>query len=111
MRSGTQRLRVERGNLLPMSPIAESVAHRAEQVVDLVLKRRKMALAYKRTHREDQRIALEQLDNDLAKHNINIPAIQKAALGNKGDTPGCRSRHADTGLGISMPGVGVGINS
>ena len=70
MRSGTQRLPVERGDLLPMSPIAESVAHRAEQVVVLGLKRRKMALAYKRTHREDQRIALQQLDNHEANDNI-----------------------------------------
>lgn len=78
MRRGSQTQPIERGNLLPTSPIAESVARRARQVSDLVLQRRKIALAYKRTQGEDQRIALEALDRDLAEHNIHIPEIQKS---------------------------------
>jgi hypothetical protein len=100
MHSGAQRLPVERGNLLSRSPIAASVMQRAEQVVDLLHRRRKMALAYKRTQDEDERIALEQIDSDLAKYHIDIPAIQRAALVSKGAAAGYRSRHAYDGQGF-----------
>ncbi len=95
MRPRTLKPPIERGNLLPTSPIAESVAHRAGQVADLVLKRRKIALAYKRTQSEDQRLALEALDHDLAKHNIHIPAIQKSAIRSKEAAASLRSGNAE----------------
>lgn len=78
------RLRIDRGNLLPRSPIAEAVEHRAEQVQCLLLKRRKIALTYKRTRDESCRIALEHIDNELTTYNIDIPAVQRSASRNLG---------------------------
>jgi hypothetical protein len=95
MRPGTLKPPIERGDLLPTSPIAESVAQRAGQVTDLVLKRRKIALAYKRTQSDDNRIALEALDHDLAKHNIHIPAIRKSAVRRKEAAPSVRPGNAE----------------
>jgi hypothetical protein len=84
MRPVAQRVPLARGNLLPTSPIAAAVANRAERVSTLVLRRRKIALAYRRTRSEDQRIALEKIDQDLAKHNIDIPAVERLAQGKQG---------------------------
>ena len=77
MRLFTPKVSVWRGNLLPRSPLAAAVAHRAAQVTDLILKRRKIALAYRRYQSEEQRIALEQVDHALAEHNIDIPSVKK----------------------------------
>jgi len=77
MRSRTSQVPLVRGNLLPRSPIAASVADRAAQVAPLILKRRSIALAYRRTRSDAQRLELEQIDHALALHNINIPAIQR----------------------------------
>lgn len=77
MRYRTARVPLVRGNLLPCSPLAVSVAQRAVQVAPLILKRRSIALAYRRTRSEAYRMELEQIDHALALHNIDIPAIQR----------------------------------
>jgi hypothetical protein len=75
----TSRLHIDRGNLLRYGSIAEAVQHRAEQVQCLLLTRRKIALAYKRTHEEHDRLALERIDNELTTYKIDIPAVQRSA--------------------------------
>lgn len=55
----------------------ESVAARASQVKALIRERRKIALAFRRTRDAGDRIALEHIDQELAKHHIDIPAIQE----------------------------------
>lgn len=77
MRSATPQAPLRRGHLLPRSPIAAAVANRAVQVTELLIKRRTIALAHRRTRSEALRIELEQLDYALARHNIDIPAIQR----------------------------------
>lgn len=77
MRVGTSKAPALRGNLLPHSPLAAAVAHRAEQVGELILRRRRIALDYRRLQSEDLRMALARLDDELAQYNINIPAIQR----------------------------------
>ena len=77
MRLGTPNVSVVRGNLLPCSLLAAGVAQRAAQVTDLILKRRKIAMAYRRSQTEEERIALALVDNDLAQYNIDIPAINR----------------------------------
>lgn len=81
MRSVTSKIPLVRGNLLRHSALAEAVAHRAAQVAGLLLRRRKAALAYRRTETEEQRLALARIDRDLAVHNIDIPAVQRRAKG------------------------------
>ena len=77
MRYGPSQVPRVRGNLLPHSRIAASVADRAAQVAPLILKRRRIALAYRRTRSDEYRLELEQIDHALACHNIDIPAIQR----------------------------------
>ncbi|WP_157817703.1 hypothetical protein [Candidatus Thiodictyon syntrophicum] len=77
MRSGTSKAPLVRGNLLPHSPLGAAVAQRALQVGELVVRRRRTALDYRREQSEDLRIALAHLDDELARYNINIPAIQR----------------------------------
>jgi hypothetical protein len=79
MGQASGRLRIERGNLLPESPVAEAVEYRATQVQYLLLKRRKIALTYKRTQDESDRIALEHIDSELTAYRIDIPAVQRSA--------------------------------
>jgi hypothetical protein len=79
----TIRAPTKKGRLLPSSPIAESVNHRAEQVRCLVQRRRKLALAYKRNQDESSRLELELIDHDLAQYRIDIPAIQRSAARGK----------------------------
>jgi hypothetical protein len=74
---------IEKGDLLPRSPISQAVEHRAQQVQCLVAKRRKIALAYKRTQDDAYRVELELLDRDLAQYRIDIPAIQRSAARTK----------------------------
>jgi len=77
MRSDTPQIPLIREHLLPRSAIAAAVAERAAQVTELLVKRRKIALAYRRTRSEARRIELAHLDHALARHNIDIPAIQR----------------------------------
>jgi hypothetical protein len=77
MRLGSRNVSTVRGNLLPRSPLAAGVEQRAAQVGDLILQRRKIAMAYRRSQSEEGRIALEQVDHDLARYNIDIPAIHR----------------------------------
>jgi hypothetical protein len=77
MRAGTLNPPSVRGNLLPQTPLAETVARRALQVTALLSKRRRVALAYQRSPSDEQRMALDHIDSELAKYNINIPAIQR----------------------------------
>lgn len=79
MRSGTPPVPLVRGNLLPRTGVGVAVARRAAQVAPLVRKRRSIALAYRRTRSEAQRMELEQIDRAVAVHNIDIPAIQRLA--------------------------------
>jgi hypothetical protein len=57
--------------------IADAVAARASQVKTLIRERRKIALTFRRTRDERDRAALERIDQELAKHDIDIPAIQE----------------------------------
>jgi len=57
--------------------IADSVAARASQVKTLIRKRRKTALTFRRTQDERDRAELEHIDQELAQHCIDIPAIQE----------------------------------
>lgn len=77
MYAGTLNEPFIRGDLLPQSAIGNAVAERALRVSGLLQARRRIAMAYRRTQCEDQRMALEQLDEDLAKHNIDLPAIHR----------------------------------
>jgi hypothetical protein len=64
-----------KGALLPGSPIAKSVESRAREIGGLLQTRRKIALAFKRTGSETHRAELREMDNILAKHRIDLPAI------------------------------------
>lgn len=77
MRVGPSQVTMVRGNLLPKSPLAAVVAHRAEQVAGLLITRRRLSVVYRRTRSEEQRVELETIDHELAKHNIDIPAIAR----------------------------------
>jgi len=57
--------------------IGESLAGRASQVKTLIRKRRKIALTFRRTQDARDRAELEQIDQALAQHDIDIPAIQE----------------------------------
>ena len=56
---------------------ADAVAARASQVKTLIRERRKIALRFRRTQNERDRAELERIDQELAKHDIDIPAIQE----------------------------------
>ena len=72
------------GIRLLTSRIGESVAARASQVKTLIRKRRKIALTFRRTQDARDRAELEQIDQELAQHHIDIPAIQaKVAMRKK----------------------------
>jgi putative NADH-flavin reductase len=64
-----------KGRILPGSPIAESVERRSREVGALLRARRKLALAFKRTRSEADRAELREMDDVLAEHRIDIPAI------------------------------------
>lgn len=64
-----------RGALLPGSPLADSVESRAREIGALLQTRRKIALAFKRTRSEAHRAELREMDDLLAKHRIDLPAI------------------------------------
>ena len=57
--------------------IADSVAARASQVKALIRERRKIALTFRRTQDKRDRAELEHIDQELAQHHIDIPAIQQ----------------------------------
>ncbi|WP_200334974.1 hypothetical protein [Thiocystis violacea] len=57
--------------------IEESFPARVSQVKDLIRERRKLALTFRRTQTERDRVELEHIDQELAKHHIDIPAIQE----------------------------------
>lgn len=57
--------------------IADSVTARASQVKALIRERRKIALMFRRTQDARDRAELEQIDQELAQHHIDIPAIQE----------------------------------
>jgi len=57
--------------------IEESVTARASQVKTLIRKRRKIALRFRRTRDARDRAELEQIDEELAQHHIDIPAVQE----------------------------------
>lgn len=64
-----------RGALLPGSPLEDSVESRARAIGGLLQARRRLALAFKRTGSETQRAELREMDDILAKHRIDLPAI------------------------------------
>ena len=57
--------------------IADSVPERAARVKSLLRERRRIALTSRRTQDERDRAELEQIDQELAQHHIDIPAIQE----------------------------------
>jgi putative NADH-flavin reductase len=61
----------------PAGQGAAVVAASASQVKALIRERRKIALTFRRTRSESDRAELEQVDQELAKHDIDIPAIKK----------------------------------
>jgi len=64
--------------------IAESVAARVSQVKTLMRERRKIALRFRRTQDERDRVELDQIDQELARHHIDIPAIQEQVAMRRG---------------------------
>ena len=58
-------------------PIAEAVTAGASRVKTLIRERRRIALTFRRTQNERDRAELERIDQELAKHGIDIPAIQE----------------------------------
>ena len=68
---------VRKGPLLPHSALSEAVERRAGQVTDLIRERRRIALKLRRTQDDISRLELEQIDNQLVKYRIDIPAIQQ----------------------------------
>jgi putative NADH-flavin reductase len=64
--------------------IADSVAARASQVKTLIRERRRLALTFRRTQDERDRAELEHIDQELAQHQIDIPAIQEQVAMRKG---------------------------
>lgn len=69
---------IQSGKTLQNSLTAESVEDRASQVKGLIRERRRLALAYRRSRNEVDREHLERIDHELAKYNIDIPAIQQS---------------------------------
>lgn len=65
------------GQLPANRPLAESVERRALQVKELIRERRRIALAYRRSRSDADRNHLDNMDRELASHNIDIPAIQR----------------------------------
>jgi len=57
--------------------IADSGAAPTSQVKTLIRERRKIALTFRRTQDERDRAELEHIDQELAQHQIDIPAIQQ----------------------------------
>ena len=57
--------------------IADSDAARASQVKALMRERRKVAVTFSRTQDEHDRAELVRIDQELAQHHIDIPAIQE----------------------------------
>jgi len=92
MRVSPSQVTLIRGNLLPHSPLAAAVAYRAEQVAGLLVTRRRLAILYRRTQLEDQRVALETIDRELAKHNIDLPAIARLTNRPKACAPASPAR-------------------
>lgn len=68
---------IKKGNLLTGSPLAAAVERRARAVSGLLTERRTTALALRRTQDERYRTALENIDKELIKYQIDIPAIQQ----------------------------------
>lgn len=68
----------------PTGRIAESIEARVSQVQTLMHERRKIALRFRRTQDEGDRAELEQIDQELVKHHIDIPAIQQQVAMRKG---------------------------
>jgi len=68
---------IKKGSLLTGSPLAAAIERRARAVGSLLRERRTTALALRRTQDERYRTALENLDKELIKYQINIPAIQQ----------------------------------
>ncbi len=64
-----------KGALLRGSPFADSVESRAREIGGLLQARRKIALAFKRTRSETHRAELREMDDILAKHRVDLPAI------------------------------------
>jgi hypothetical protein len=79
MRVGTTNAPIVRGNLLPRSSLAAAVAQRAMHVTDLLLTRRRFALAYRRSASDGQLMKLKKIDAELAKYNITILTIPTPA--------------------------------
>ena len=55
--------------------IADSVTARASRVKTLTRERRKIALTFRRTQDERDRAELEHIDQELAQHQIDMPAM------------------------------------
>lgn len=74
---GTNSTHVPAREIRPqMDRIADSVAAGASPVKALIRERRKIALMFRRTQDERDRAELERIDQELAKHRIDIPAIE-----------------------------------
>ncbi len=58
-------------------PGAESLEleHRISPIKDLIRKRRRFALAYRRSQSDIGRRRLAEIDHELASYNIDIPAV------------------------------------
>lgn len=76
---GTSRHRARRNHPLhrPAGLMEESDEARALGVKTLILKRRRFAVAFRRTQDESDRAQLERIDRELDQHNIDIPAVQQ----------------------------------
>ena len=79
----TSRSNNRTGYLPPNRPLAESVEPRVLQVKELIRERRRLALVYQRSQSGLDRGHLDNIDRELASHNIDIPAIQRCVAQRK----------------------------
>jgi hypothetical protein len=77
MKRGRDQLAIDSAIDRRMHPTERPVAGRASQVRALIQLRRRIALSLKRTQDEVDQTKLAEVDHDLSKHNIDIPAIEK----------------------------------
>lgn len=63
-------------SLRPNRPSAESIKRPVSPVKELIRKRRRIAMSYRRSQSEIDRYHLEAIDHELASYNIDIPAVQ-----------------------------------
>jgi hypothetical protein len=68
----------------PESGLAQAPQGRVSAISDLIRKRRRIALSYRRSRSDADLHKLHAIDLQLAGYNIDIPAIQHSVAQRKG---------------------------